>query len=46
MERTVNTLIPTAKFALGPLIIKKKIMLIMTVNIDKTPNVLLFLPKI
>lgn len=42
-ERIVNTLIPNIKFASGPLTIKKKITLITTVNIDKTPNVLLTL---
>ena len=42
-ESTVNTLMPNVKFALGPLIIKKKITLIITVNIDKNPNILFFL---
>ncbi len=38
-ESTVNTLIPNVKFALGPLIIKKKTTLIITVNIDNSPNI-------
>lgn len=42
-ESTVNTLMPNVKFALGPLIIKKKITLIITVNIDKNPNILFVL---
>src|SRR5699024_10237150 len=42
-ESTVNTLMPNVKFALGPLIIKKKITFIITVNIDKNPNILFVL---
>lgn len=37
-ESIVNTLIPKVKFAFGPRIIKKKIILISTVNIDKVPK--------
>lgn len=38
MESTVNTLMPIVIFALGPLMIKKKITLIIAVNTDKNPN--------
>lgn len=41
-ESTVNTFIPKVKLALGPLMIKKKMMLIATVKTDKTPNIFLF----
>lgn len=41
-ESTVNTFIPKVKFALGPLMIKKKMILIATVKTDKTPNIFLF----
>src|SRR5699024_2785010 len=46
MESPVNTLIINVKFALGPLMIKKKMMLIITVIIDNTPKIFLFLSKI
>lgn len=44
-ESIVNTLMPNVKFALGPLMIKRKRILIITVNIDKTPKIFLLLSK-
>lgn len=44
-DRTVNTQTPKVKFAFGPLILKKKIIFNITVNIDKTPKIA-FLYKI
>lgn len=44
MESPVNTPMIHIKLALGPLMIKKKITLIITVNMDKNP-VIFFLLK-